>query len=89
MTKQTTIVVTGALRVKRLGVSGLNVNVNGISHKLVFHIINGQYKPIIGLKCSVDLGMLKVCVNSMEDQKSKHGNIDSINLRIVLKGSEN
>ena len=63
---------------KLLGVSSLNVNVNGKSHKLIFHIIDGQCKPIIGLKCAVDLGMLKLCVNSMEDQKSNQGNVDSI-----------
>ena len=63
---------------KLLSVSGLNVNVNGKSHKLIFHIIDDQCKPIIGLKCAVDLGMLKLCVNCMEDQKSNQDNVDSI-----------
>ena len=40
-----------------LGVSGLNVNVNGKAHKLIFHIIGGRCKPIIGFKCAVDLGI--------------------------------
>ena len=48
------------------------------NHKLIFHIIDGQCKPIIGLKSAVDLGMLKLCVNSMKNQKSNQGNVDSI-----------
>ena len=62
---------------KLLGVSSLNVVVNGKLHKLIFHIIDGQCKAIIGYKCSVDLGTLKMCVNSMKAQKS-NGDVDSI-----------
>ena len=62
---------------KLLGVSSVNVVVNEKLHKLIFHIIDGQCKAIIGYKCSVDLGILKICVNSMKAQKS-NGDVDSI-----------
>ena len=62
---------------KLLGVSISNVAVNGILHKFIFHIIDGQCKAIIAYKCSVDLGMLKMCISSMKAQKS-NGDADSI-----------
>ena len=62
---------------KLLGVSQFNVVVNGKVHKLIFHIIDGQCKSIIGLKCALDLGLLKLCVNSTEAD-SVTGKVDSI-----------
>ena len=62
---------------KLLGVSHLNVVVNGKVHKLIFHIIDGQCKSIIGLKCALDCGLLKLCVNST-DASTDRGNVDSI-----------
>ena len=50
---------------------------NGKLHQLIFHIINGPCKAIIEYKCSLDLGMLKMCGNSMNAQKS-NGAVDSI-----------
>ena len=44
---------------KLLGVSHFYVVVNGKVHKLIFHMIDGQCKSIIGLKCALDLGLLK------------------------------
>ena len=46
-------------------------------HKLIFHIIHGQCKSIFGLKCVLDLGLLKLCVNSTEASTGR-GNVDSI-----------
>ena len=62
---------------KLFGVSSLNVTVNGKLHKLIFHIIDGQCQAILGYKCSVDLGLLKMCVNSVKAQKS-NGDVDLI-----------
>lgn len=62
---------------KLVGVSSLTVNVKGKQHKILFHIIDGKCKPIIGLKCATDLGMIKICVNSTEAHKNS-SNIDSI-----------
>ena len=62
---------------KLLGVSEFNVVVNGNVHRLIFHIIDGQCKSIIGLKCALNLGLLKLCVNSTEADSSR-GNVDSI-----------
>ena len=62
---------------KLLEVSHFNVVVNGKVHKLIFHIIDGQCKSIIGLKCVLDLGLLELCVNSTEVSTGR-GNVDSI-----------
>ena len=45
---------------KLLGVSQFNVVVNGNVHKFIFQIIVGQCKSIIGLKCALDLRLLKL-----------------------------
>ena len=62
---------------KLLGVSQFNVVVNGNVHKLIFYVIDGQCKSIIGLKCALNLGLLKLCVNVTEADSSR-GNVDSI-----------
>ena len=62
---------------KLLGVSHFNVIENGKVHKIIFHIIDGQGRSIIGLKCALDLGLLKLCVNSTAASTGK-GNGDSI-----------
>ena len=71
----------------KFGVSHFNVIENRKVHKLIFHIIDGQCKSIIGLKYALDLGLLKLCVNYMEASTGR-GNVDS-NTGTDLKGLEN
>ena len=68
---------TSKIPLKLLGVSQFNVVVYENVHKLIFHITDGQCKSIIVLKCALDLGLLKLCVNSTEADSSR-GNVDSI-----------
>ena len=51
-----------------LGIAELNVKINENKHQIKFHVVNSKCTPLIGQQCAVNLGLLKICVNTINHE---------------------
>ncbi len=48
----------------------MSVKLNGEIRKIDFHIIDSKCVPLIGQQCAIEFGLLKICVNSVEENEN-------------------